>query len=186
MTAYLTVVAALQDRTIDSLRNELDGHQREEAVRRAITEINSVASMARRGYIYETLHSVTASTTVACDQSAAVLDTDDITIGGTVGGTISVATTPATEDDMALGSTDIEFAANLVAAINAHSTISKLVYAVSDGVDTVTVYSIHPGPIGNLITMAETGSGFVLGAAVLEDGAGDEVDGLSFGYNPKG
>lgn len=107
-----------------------------------------------------------ASTTVTCDYDTAVVDTDDITIGPT---TISIVTSPATESEIAVGANDAGLATNLGAAINAHSVLSKLVYASVSGA-VVTVYSRLAGIVGNEIALSETGTAFALGAAALAGG----------------
>jgi uncharacterized protein YaaW (UPF0174 family) len=72
------------------------------------------------------------------------------------------------KNQITIPATDIEGAAALVTAIANHSILKQIVYGVSDGVDTVTVYSVLPGPIGEAITLAEAGNGITLGGAVLE------------------
>jgi len=186
MTAHMTLTFETPDRAIDTLRDEIDVADEPEKTRRAISELHAALTGTRRGYVRLVLATAAASQTVTCDQSAAVDGTDDITIGAAAGDTISVEAAPSGEDEMDSGTTDAEFADNLAVAVNAHSVISKLVYAVSDGVSVVTLYAVMPGPVGNLISLTETGSGFVVGAALLAGGASDEVDGLGFGYNPAG
>lgn len=185
MTAHLTVTLETQA-TLAELRRDVDKDTKHEAMTGLITELRHVMNGTERGYVRIQLASAVASATVTMDQSAAVNDTDDIAIGGSTGGTLSVVETPADEDSFASGSTDTEFADNLVAAINAHSTISKLVWAKRTDTAVVTIYSVVPGTIGNLITLTETGSGMALSAAALGSGAGDEVDGYQFGYDPAG
>lgn len=67
---------------------------------------------------------------------------------------------------------------NLAAAINANTTLNKLVYATASGngstTGTVTLTCLVPGVIGNLVatTVAVSDAGLTIGAATLEGGAG--------------
>ena len=178
---HVTVTIEDTDSFIADLRRELDLPDKESSARALSDYLRSVAGPQRRGYVRACIASATASQTVHCDQSDAVDGTDDITIAGQ---TISVEASPSGEGQMDSGTTDAEFADNLASKINAHSTMSKMVWADSDGVDTVTVYSVFPGPIGNFVALTETGNGFTLGGANLASGASDEVDGYELGYNP--
>ena len=86
--------------------------------------------------------------------------TDTVTIGGVdlVEGT-----------DFQDGADEIEAAANLAAAINDHALLGKVIEAVSDGVDTVTLTWWGYGRDGELITLStDDATGFVLSAATLE------------------
>lgn len=182
--SYSTLILEVPDRSIATLRSALDRTSKAESMRLQLNELQAVMLGVRRGHVHCNLANVRASQTVTCDVSAAVDATDDITIGGSAGGTLSVEAAPSGEDEFDGGATDTEFADNLVAAVNAHSAISKLVFAVRTDTDVVTLYSIFPGPIGNLITLSETGNGMTLGAAALAGGAADEVDSYQFGYDP--
>ena len=115
---------------------------------------------------------VFASMTIGCDVSDAVDDTDTITIGPV---TIATVAAPATEDEISSPATDILYAAELAAAINAHSVLSNLVEAVSDGIDTVTVTARLPGKIGNEIAVTEAGNGYTLSGAVLAGGTNNAM-----------
>ena len=180
--AYVSIVADIPGRTIGSLRKDCDRTSKQESMRQLLTELQGVLGGTRKGHVRASLGSVRSSTTIGCDVSDAVDGTDDVTIAGV---TFSVVASPdSSGEEIDGGTTDLEFATNLAAAINAHATLSKIVFAVSDGVDTVTVYSIYPGPVGDLILLTETGNGFTLGAANLENGASDETDAYAFGYDP--
>lgn len=125
--------------------------------------------------------SARASQTIGCDQSDAVDGTDEVVIAGV---TLAVEAAPANENQFAKGADDIEFAANLAAAINAHSVLSTLFDATSDGVDTVTVTALLPGLVYNQVAITETGNGFTLGGAALTGGDGLDnanVQSYSFG-----
>jgi hypothetical protein len=136
----------------------------------------------RRSFVRTCLASAVASKTVTCSASGAA-DGDTLVIGGT---TLTVAAAPANESEFIKGATDALHAAATVAAINAHSTLSKIVWAAvtTSASGILTIYCKYPGPIGNLVTLTETGSGFVVGGAVLASGASDEVDEEGHGYSP--
>lgn len=177
----IALVVDLPDRSIGDLRNDCDHTDKVKSMRGILKMINASMGPMQRADIRACLATARASQTVGCDISDAVDGTDDITIGGT---TLSVEASPSGEAQFDGGTTDAEFAANLSAAINANSTLQKIVFAIDDGVDEVTIYSVYPGAIGHLITLTESGNGFTLGAAALADGDADEVDFYEFGYDP--
>lgn len=145
--------------------------------------VNGLQGGARKAHVRVQLFSAFASQTVACDQSDAVDGTDELTIGTIV---LAVEAAPSTENQFEKGASDIEFAANLAAAINAHSVLSLFVKAESDGVDTVTITCLYGGPVGDAIPLAETGNGFTLTGAALDGGdqSVDEQQAFVFGYEP--
>lgn len=170
---YFMLAAKCADRTSADLRQRLDKTTARQQIRAYSDYLRGINGGSLRAVVTTTLAATTASQTIGCDQSDAVDATDSVTIGPT---TLSVEASPADEDEFLQGATDIAFAANLAAAINAHSVLSKIVTAASDGVDTVTVTCRWPGIIGNEIALAEAGLGFTLGAAALAGGTQDETD----------
>lgn len=68
-----------------------------------------------------------------------------------------VAGSPADENEVQIGGDEGESADNLAAAINAHSGLSGLVSAESDGAGVVSVTAVAPGLSGNLIGIGGTG-----------------------------
>lgn len=181
MPAHMTLTLETPDRAIASLRSDIDVTDKARSVRAIMTELNSVLSGTRRGMVRVSLASVAASQTVTMDQSAAVDATDTITIAGTA---LAVVAAPANQSEFLKGASNTAFADNLVACINAHSVLQKIVRAKRTAAAVVTIYCIFPGPIGNLVTLAEAGNGMTLGAAALASGASDETDSHQFGYVP--
>lgn len=178
---YVSIVLDIPGRTIGSLRADNDRTSKQESMAQLMHEINGVVGGMRKGHIRACLASVRASATVTCDFASVVDGTDDVTIGGT---TLSVEASPSGETQFDGGSSDATLTDNLAAAVNGNSTIQKFCFAVSDGASVVTLYSVFPGPIGNLITLAETGNGFTISGANFASGASDEVDSYAFGYDP--
>jgi hypothetical protein len=80
----------------------------------------------------------------------------------TIGGT-AVAVTWATSD--------ANTASLLATAINADTTVNKLVFATAAS-NVVTVTALVPGPAANKITTTATGTGNTAGGATLTGGAG--------------
>ena len=146
------------------------------------THINGILGGVRRAQVKVQCYSAFASQTVACSQAAAVDGTDELTIGTIV---LAVEAASANESQFLKGASDITFAANLAACINAHSVLSLFVRAESDGVDTVTITSLYPGPVGDAIPLAETGNGFTLTGSALDGGdqSIDEGQSFDFGYS---
>jgi hypothetical protein len=140
--------------------------------------LNGLAGGVKRARVRASVSDAFASQTVTCDQSAAVDGTDELKIGSV---TLAVEAAPANEDQFEKGADDAEFADNLAAAINAHSVLSQVVRAESDGVDEVTVTCLVPGLMGNQIALTETGSGFALGGAALAGGTAENFETYDFG-----
>jgi len=178
---HVTITVETNDYFIADLRLLLDKTQKRDSVRAHSDFLRQFVGGARRGYARACIASAVASGTVTCDFDSVVDGTDDITIGGTA---LSVEASPSGESQFDGGTTDAELATNLAAAINAHSVLGKIVWADVTSSDVVTIYSKYPGPIGNLVTLAESGNGFTLGAAALASGASDEVDEYQLGYDP--
>lgn len=104
--------------------------------------------------------------TATCTQASIVAD-DTVVIGNV---TLTWKSSAANENQVTIGASDTAAAANLAAAINAHSKLSGLVSASSSsGVCTIT----YPGAdrTAALIGLSETGSGVVLSATSFTSGA---------------
>ena len=155
---------------------------RRAVVANIMTQLRGMLGGVRRAQLRVGIGSAFASQTVNCDQSDAVDGTDTLTIGTIV---LAVEASPANESEFEKGADDIEFAANLAAAINAHSVLSTFVRAESDGVSDVTITSLYPGAIGDAIPLAEAGNGFTLGGTALDGGdqTVDELSTFEFGYH---
>lgn len=182
MTAHLTLTLEFQDHTIEGLRAQVD-QPHPTALREIVTLIHSALQGNTRAFARYRLDTAAASQTINVDVSDMVADTDTVVIDGI---TLTWVAASANENEITIPATDALGAAALVAAINAHSTISKLVWATVTGSATgdVTVYAVLPGTAGNGITLTEAGNGITLGGATLENGAGDEVDTVTLGYHP--
>lgn len=110
---------------------------------------------------------VQASATATC---ASVAADDTITIGKT---TLTAKASPSGENEFSQAGSDTADAAALVSKINAHSVLSKLVYASSSaGVVTITAH--QPGSIGNHIVLTSSNGSrlAVTGSGYLASGAG--------------
>jgi hypothetical protein len=179
---YVTGTLYLPDDLIATVRTRVVRTPKGDQIRGFVNEYNAAALGARRGDARIFVASATASQTVACDHSAAVANTDTLTVAGTA---LAAKASVSTESQFLIGSTDALYAANVVACINAHSVLSKIVWAaVTTAASGIfTIYAIVPGPIGNLVTLAEAGNGFTIGGSTLANGASDAVRELQLGYN---
>ena len=94
---------------------------------------------------------------------------DTVTIGKT---TLTAKAEPSGEDQFSQAGTDTVDAAALVAKINAHSVLSKLVVA-SNVAGVVTITCLTKGEIGNHIALASSnGTRLAVSAAYLASGTG--------------
>jgi hypothetical protein len=178
---YATLMMEFKDQPIAALRNIVD-NPHPTALREFQTMVRSAMLGNNRAYARLVLATDVARKTVTCSASAAA-NGDTLVIGGT---TLTVAASPANESEFVKGSTDALHAAATVAAINAHTTLSKYVWAAvtTSASGILTIYCKFPGPVGNFITLAETGNGFTVGGAVLASGASDECDEYGLGMVP--
>ena len=103
---------------------------------------------------------------------ASVVATNTIVIGGV---TLTCVNSGASSVQFNKGTTDTLTAVNLAAAINALTTINKVVGATSSGA-VVTIYSLYPGTIGNLITTTATGGTITVAAAMTGGTDGTKGD----------
>lgn len=151
-------------------------------MRELATYLNGLQGGIRRALVRVQCFEAAASQIVTCTRSATVDGTDELTIGTVV---LAVEAAPANESEFLKGATDITMAANLAACINAHSVLSLFVKAASDGISAVTITCLYPGPIGDAISLSETGNGFALTGAALDGGDQtlDESQTFTFGYS---
>ncbi len=178
MAAYFTLVLETDtDWTAAEFNNRLDKDERHRVLRRVINHLKGVASGQHRGIVRFQVASAIASQTITCDQSAATAGVDNLTVAG-VAFALTAATQSATQ--IAIGASDAALATNTASAINTNTTTNKILVATASS-DTVTVTARLPGPVGNFVTLAETGDTFTLGAATLASGASEECDEFDFG-----
>lgn len=98
---------------------------------------------------------------------------DTVTIGKT---TLTAKASPSGEDQFSQAGTDTADAESLVAKINAHSVLSKIVVA-SNVAGVVTIAALVKGEIGNHIALASSnGTRLAVSAAYLASGAGGALE----------
>lgn len=182
--AAFTVVIQDGSASASQLARWLDKSDKRRAFKALLNYLHGILSGSMSGFLTTQVGSAFASQTVTVSQAAAVNGTDTLVIAGSNGATLAVVASPANENQFLKGASNAAFATNLAAAINAHATLSKFVRAKASGA-VVTIYSLVPGILGNLITLSETGNGFTLGAAALAGGTSDEADHHAFGYDPR-
>lgn len=151
----------------DPNRFKIPGHRHGNSTR-AITLIEGLNSGVLLGSVNiygDSADPVQASATATL---VSVVATNSITIGGT---TLTASAAPATESDVLVGGSDTATAANVAAAINVHSVLSKIVVATS-ALGVVTISCVVPGPIGNQVPVTKSGATITLSSAALAGGAG--------------
>ncbi len=180
MTAHVTITLEFADKSIATLREIVDKpHPRQ--MREIINLLKGAMLGLEPAYARMQLATARASGTFT-GTAAGVAPNDTVTIAGV---TLTNKASPANENEFADAATTAALAASLAAAINAHSTLSKIVEAIVTSASTgvVTVYSKIPGVVGNSIALAESGGSTVTGAA-MTGGASDEMDEQYLGYSP--
>jgi phage tail sheath gpL-like len=102
---------------------------------------------------------VSASGTIT---QVSAVSANTVTIAGV---TLTAAT------DWSVTGTDTEDATALAAAINANTTLNKIVYATS-AVNVVTITALQKGVIGNYLSLAKSGAPITVSGAALAGGTG--------------
>lgn len=125
---------------------------------------------------------VRASATATC---ASVIATNTLVIGKTTLTAVANAASP-TSVQFRIGASgegqNAECAANIAAAINANTTLNKLVSA-SAAAAVVTVTALQPGIVGNQIAFSSTGGTITCtGSGYLASGAGRDAAVTSFSF----
>ena len=124
------------------------------------------------GALIGALQNSNPSISVAYSSADAVHASQTYTLSGTSGTlTFTIGGTGVTASS---GASDTASAVAAVTAINANTTVNKLVVASSSGA-TVTVKALVPGTVGNKITTTASGTGNTAGGATLTGGAGADT-----------
>jgi hypothetical protein len=133
--------------------------------------INASTTAGIVGIVFATALGQAASATAKCTTCIA---TDSLQVGPvTFTARAGIATYVYVSDSAAnvlVGASDIAMSNNFAWAINSHPITSKLVHAVPDGADTVTITALAIGAAGNTIPLAQTGGTITLSAATLANG----------------
>lgn len=132
-----------------------------------------LASGIRRGVVDVQTANEAPARASATFTFVSVIATDAFTIAGV---TFTFTSTPTLETDVEVdGASDALDAAAACAAINAHSTISKLVKATVAS-NVVTVTAREAGVVGNFIAVSDADTTITTSAAYLSGGTGGAVD----------
>jgi hypothetical protein len=180
---YLVASVHFPDELAPTMRTRINRAEKGAAVSTIAKEFEAARGDVRRAEVRSYIGLLTASMVITCDQSAAVDNTDTLTIAG--GTALAVKASPANQDQVAKGASSAAFAANVVAKINANTVTSKFVWAAvtTSASGIITVYSLLPGVIGNLITVSKAGNGFTLVGSALAGGTNDAPKYYQLGYN---
>ncbi len=108
---------------------------------------------------------------------ASVVATNTLVIGGV---TITAVASGATSVQFNVGASDTATAANAVATINALTTLNKVVQA-SSALGVITIASLVPGTIGNLITLSTNSGGTITVGSALTGGTDGTKGDISHG-----
>lgn len=119
--------------------------------------------------------SVTATGTVTV---ATAIANDTVTVAGTV---LTGSSTLQNATHFKIGASNSATAANIVTCVNA-SAINTYVFASAVGA-VVTLTASRPGVLGNLVTLASSGSTLVVSGAALAGGSNSAPSGLPTSYS---
>lgn len=186
MTCHATVTIEYGHDTIAGVRNRLTQNggsikSKVKVLRGFSADLRAILLGVIRAFVRVQPASACATMKITVDQSQAVDNTDTITIAGT---TLSQKASPANESQYAMGGSTATLIANLVACINAHSVLQKIVRAGAADATHFTITCALPGPLGNLVTVSKAGNSLTLVGSALANGASDAMRGYSLGYTP--
>lgn len=125
-----------------------------------------ITSGMRPATVQTKVNAVKATGTITLSSHVA---TDTVTINGV---TLTAIASGANSSQYNVGVDDTATAANLVATINAHTTLSTMVLATS-ALGVVTLTALIPGAIGNAVTLAISAHGSVSAARMASGANGD-------------
>jgi len=179
MAAFTMVVQTDADISATQLAQTLDKSGKHQAMKALRALLRKVESGNQPAYLTTQVASAFASATVTCTQASAVDGTDEVVIAGT---TLAVEAAPANQSEFLKGASNAAFATNLAACINAHTVLQKIVRAKAV-TNVCTITCRIPSPLGNLITLTETGNGMVVSGALFTGGASDEADSFVYGFD---
>lgn len=181
MAAPETVLTITHDKEVSGdINNAVAGiglvmasFQPRKQVEELIRFLSQLASGVRMGKIVvgvNTLPGVAASGTVTC---ASVLAADTVTVAGQVFTAVNGGTPTSVQFDMS--GTDTATAANLAAALSAHTTVGKYVKA-ANVLGVVTITAVSNGYLGNLVSLATSNNTrLAKSGTALASGAGNNT-----------
>lgn len=150
-----------------------DNNYSREAALALSSYFKDLASGRRRGVLEVQTSNAAPARASGTFTFVSVIATDTFTIAGV---TFTFTSTPTLETDVEVdGADNTADAVAAVAAINAHSTISKIVKATS-ALGVVTVTAREPGVIGNFIAISDADTTITTSGAYLTGGTGGASD----------
>jgi phage tail sheath gpL-like len=168
-----SLVLVLKGPEVDDLR--VDSSLDHQFIRDLANYLQALASGSEKGTVYAHSSSsdpVAASATVTC---ATVSADDTVTIGAT---TLTAKASPSGENEFSQAGSDGADGDSLASKINAHSVLSKVVSASSDGAGVVTITALQRGSAGNSIALTSSNGTRLActGSGKLASGAGGAED----------
>lgn len=128
--------------------------------------MKKVVSGSHPASVLTRINSVKATGTITLSSHVA---TDTVTVNGI---TFTCVASGATGNQYNVGADDTATAVNLVAALNANTTLDGMIVATS-ALGVVTVTALVPGELGNAITLAISAHGSVSAARMAGGTNGD-------------
>jgi hypothetical protein len=181
MAAPETVITITHDKeVIGDINNAITGQglvmysfepkAEAEEICRFLMQLSSGVRMGKIMVGVNSLPGVPASGTVTC---AGVNAADTVTVAGQAFTAVNGGSPTSVQFDMS--GTDTQTAANLAAALTAHTTIGKYVKA-SNVAGVVTITAVSNGYLGNLVTLATSNNTRLAKSGTsLASGAGNNV-----------
>lgn len=138
------------------------------AGKKLLNYFRSLLGGARSAKVIVNVNAVKATGTITL---ASHIATNTVTVNGI---TFTCVGSGATGNQYNVGGTDTDTATNLAAALNANSTLDGMIVATSDAA-VVTLTALHPGELGNAVTLAISANGSV-SAARMAGGTNGAVE----------
>lgn len=147
---------------------QADTGLRAQAGKRMMNYFRSLIGGARSAKVIVNVNAVKATGTITLSAHVA---TDTVTVNGI---TFTCVASGATGNQYNVGADDTATAVALAAALNANTTLDGMIVATS-ALGVVTLTALHPGELGNAVTLAISAHGSV-SAARMAGGTNGAVE----------
>jgi hypothetical protein len=168
LATLFTTLTITQDEATADVQRDLyaENGLKELAGLKLLDYMRKCVSGARAAKIHTKINPVKASGTITLSAHVA---TDTVTVNGI---TFTAVASGATGNQYNIGGSDTITGDNLAAALNANVTLAAMILA-SNALGVVTISSLHPGAIGNAVTIAISAHGTASGARLTGGTNGD-------------
>lgn len=182
MASHTVIVADFPSFSLTELNNRAYRTNRFQAVSRVLGLLSQLTAAVRGGGLkiqHCTAASVAAAVTVSAYTFGSISPDDTLTIGSV---TLTAKASGNGTTQWTIGASNALGTANLMACINANTTLSKYVIATNPTSTSVVVTALIPGSLPNMIVCSKSSSGITVGAAFAGGVGMDSATVSTFAY----